>query len=156
MFIKHMQKVCCVFKPTFCMCFIDMYHFGYTPNTSHSHSLKFKVAVAAVPWVLVFNMCLWQGFWARRIRQTRFELTIVITRDVLRKYSSAGPGTPERVRESIVIQYSFIVISYQLADWQVGQLTGVPGSLYAPLGRRLRRIGFCMHTAVSINQVMAT
>ena len=36
-------------------------------NNSHNNILKFKVAVTAVPWVLIFKICLWQGFWARQI-----------------------------------------------------------------------------------------
>ena len=64
------------------------------PNTSHGNFLKFKVAVAKVPWVSVFKMCLWQEFWARQVRQKRFELTVVM-RDVLRPFfhtRSWGPG----------------------------------------------------------------
>ena len=71
MCIKHVKNVSCVFKPTFCMCFIHMYHVRCTPNTSHSNILKLKVAVAAVPWVSVFNVCLWLVFWAFQIKQQR-------------------------------------------------------------------------------------
>ena len=67
------KNVCCLFKQTFCMCFINMYDVRCSPNTSDSHILKFKVAVATVPWVSVFKMCLWHVFWACQIRQHRFE-----------------------------------------------------------------------------------
>ena len=40
--------------------------FSICPNTSHSNISKFKVAVVAVPWVLMFNMWLWLRFWGSR------------------------------------------------------------------------------------------
>ena len=73
MYIKRRKNACCVFKQTFCMCFINMYHFQCTPNTSHSHIMKFKVAVAAVPWMSVFKMCLWLVFWVCQIWQHCFD-----------------------------------------------------------------------------------
>ena len=62
----------------------------------------------------VFKMCLWQEFWARPIRQTRFEITIV-PRELCGISPAAGPGTPGMVGKGIVIQFSDAVISYQLA-----------------------------------------
>ena len=70
---KNMRKTCFVFRPTFCKCFMHMCHVRCTPNTSHGHILKSNVAVAAVPWMSVFNMCVWLVLWAWQIRQHRFE-----------------------------------------------------------------------------------
>ena len=39
-------------------------------DCSHSSIRNLNVAVAAVPWLSVFNIWLWQRFWARQIKQT--------------------------------------------------------------------------------------
>ena len=97
--------------------------------------LKSDVVVAAVLWVSVFKMCLWQGLWARQIRQQRFELTIV-TREILGPRRGLGIGT--------VILFSVTVISYQSAGGQAGQLACVSRGIYTPaLGLRLWRMVVC-------------
>ena len=96
------------------MCFIDMYHFRYTPNTSHRHILKFKVAVAEVPWGSIFKMWLWLRFWGSRNQKKRFELTIVMRNVLHNLYKSRSPG---EVRRGIVC----LVYSIQLS---VDRLTG--------------------------------
>ena len=108
-----------VFKQAFCMFFINMYHFRSAPSISHSIISKFKIVVAAVSWVLVLNMCLWHGFWARQIRQTRFELTIV-TRDVLRHFSNhRARGPIEGKGEALLFSFQLLlsVISWRVDSW---------------------------------------
>ena len=125
-------------KPTFCMCFIHMHHFRCTPTTSHSHILKFKVAVAAVPWVSIFNMWLWLSFWGSQNRQKRVEHIIVMrkrSRKVSKLSPTTGVGTPERVgRGYCLLVFQLTVYSLELTceDSRQGTVTRV----YTPLGHK--------------------
>ena len=71
--IKHTLNNGTQMEHSSSLCFISMYMFRCAPDMSHSNILKFKMAVAAVPWVSVFKMCLWLVFWACKVRQQRFE-----------------------------------------------------------------------------------
>ena len=108
-----------VLKPLSCICFIDIYHFRCTLNTNHGYIPKFKVAVAEVPWVSVLKLWLWPGFWARQIRQKRFELTIV-ARDVLRHFTKTQARKPGEDKGEVLLfsfQLQLSVFSYQLDRW---------------------------------------